>query len=809
MSSLTQNCDGNYLAKLNIIPVIDHSVVSQAQAAQPETAPPPPPTQRPTLKTKPKTNLKTVRRIPKPVSKTLLPTVINLNPRSLYGRLKELKILIQEYKGDLVCVSESWNRENLPLNQIVDIPGFKVFENCKQRDKRGGKPMIIANTDKYVVRQLCPSLFTVPASVEAVWVLVRAKTDSSHRREVKNIIVCSYYFSTTITKADILLDHLAQSYNILRSKYGPDAHYILCADSNHLDLSQIIRLSPDFKQVVNVPTRLNPPAVLDTIITSLAHYYESPVAKPPIESDSQSGKPSDHLVVVWRPLYQHINENRRKYRSVSHRPLTERGICEYGRWLISHDWNQIYQMQSIDDKVETFHNILMQNYFEIFPLKKIKVSSDDKPWYTSELKKIDRLKKREFDKHHKSAKWKQLQETYKKLLVNEKEKYYKNIVQDLKTSDPRKWYAKVKRMTGKDEIKGSVNVEEIEILSEIEQANKISEFYANTRNQFPPVMKSHFPDFYVNSESNDPTSLLILPSKIPQIIKKMNKKAATVEGDLPMKLLVEFANEISLPLTHIINSIFEKKTYPKMWKHEIITPVPKIYPPSSIQQLRPISGLMNCAKIMDKLLAEYMISDMGDRFDKQQYGNEKGMSLNHLLIDMLHKIHSGLDKNSANNKMAAILTMVDWSQAFERQNHKLGIQSFIDNGVRPSLIPVLISFFQERNISVKWKGVFSKHIEVTGGGPQGGTAGGILEYLSQSAGNLSFLNEDEGFKFIDDASMVEIVNLFLAGLASINPKVQVPSDISAENLFLPQTNFATQSHLNAIDECRIQRDETE
>ena len=60
---------------------------------------------------------------------------------------------------------------------------------------------------------------------------------------------------------------------------------------------------------------------------------------------------------------------------------------------------------------------------------------------------------------------------------------------------------------------------------------------------------------------------------------------------------------------------------------------------------------------------------------------------------MLNKILTSIDKNTVNEKYAVILTMLDMAQAFERQSHSLGVQSFIDQGVRPSLIPVLISFF--------------------------------------------------------------------------------------------------------------------
>ena len=65
--------------------------------------------------------------------------------------------------------------------------------------------------------------------------------------------------------------------------------------------------------------------------------------------------------------------------------------------------------------------------------------------------------------------------------------------------------------------------------------------------------------------------------------------------------------------------------------------------------------------------------DMNKYRDKQQYSNEKGVSLNYLLIKMLHKILTAVDKNTANDKYAVILPMLDMSQAFERQSHSLGV----------------------------------------------------------------------------------------------------------------------------------------
>ena len=98
---------------------------------------------------------------------------------------------------------------------------------------------------------------------------------------------------------------------------------------------------------------------------------------------------------------------------------------------------------------------------------------------------------------------------------------------------------------------------------------------------------------------------------------------------------------------------------------------------------------------------------------------------------MLHKILTAVDKNSQSEAFSVIIGMIDWKQAFDRQCHKLGIQSFINNGVRSSLIPILINYFMNRKMKVKWNGCTSKEKHLNGGGAQGGLLG-ILEYLSQN-----------------------------------------------------------------------------
>ena len=105
---------------------------------------------------------------------------------------------------------------------------------------------------------------------------------------------------------------------------------------------------------------------------------------------------------------------------------------------------------------------------------------------------------------------------------------------------------------------------------------------------------------------------------------------------------------------------------------------------------------------MEKILAILMIEDMKENLDPSQYGNEKGISIQHYLINMVHRILTALDTNNNKEKYAVIASLIDWKDAFPSQCPKLGIESFIQNGVRPSLIPILINFFQDRRMTVKW-----------------------------------------------------------------------------------------------------------
>ena len=703
--------------------------------------------------------------------------------------------MMEQMDVDICCISESWDRDNLPLEDIIQMEGYKVIKNVVQRNRKGGKPALVINEDKFIVKQLCPDVITVPVTVEAVWSLVIPKNLAGNSR-VRKIAVASVYY-TKATKRSEFIDHISEAYTLLSAKFGPNLDFAICGDFNRLNIKPILNLSPNLKQLVTVPTRRNPDAILENIISTLEYFYLAPFTISPLDNDeNKNGKPSDHLPVVFKPI-DDIANCRNKYRTIKFRPLPQSGLDQFENWIKEQNWSEIYDLETAHLKAEKLQSMLLTQLDACLPEKTLKVNENDKPWVNLQVKRIDRQRKKEYSKHKRSKKWKYLDELFNQKSVEAMESYYTNIVEDLKTSNVGKWYSKLKRMSSDDRTKcDQVNVLSLNDLPHDDQAEKIADSFAQVSNEYEPLKSE---DIDINQAKNSKPFLWITRKKICHKIRKMKAKTSTVIDDIPWKIVAEFSSYLSYPLEDIFNRSVRHGEYANIWKLEIVTPAPKVYPPASEDELRKISCTKNFSKIFENILAEYLIEDMKPTSDPAQYGNEKGISVQHCLVKMLDAIHTQLDTNNTSEAYATIISMIDWSKAFDRQCPKLGVQSFIRNGVRKDLIPLLISFFQNRKMQVKWQGLLSTVRDLPGGGPQGSTTG-LLEYKSQTNNNCDFVPPSKRYKWVDDLSILEMVNLISAGISSYNFNQHVASDVGVDQVYLPSENICTQSYMDRIEQ---------
>ena len=80
-----------------------------------------------------------------------LPTLCNMNPRSVYNKLNEFHTFVEEEQVDCIFLSESWERDYLTLDKVIKLEEHTVVSNVGQRNGKGGRPAIIANHKKFQV----------------------------------------------------------------------------------------------------------------------------------------------------------------------------------------------------------------------------------------------------------------------------------------------------------------------------------------------------------------------------------------------------------------------------------------------------------------------------------------------------------------------------------------------------------------------------------------------------------------------------------------------------------------------------------
>ena len=122
-------------------------------------------------------------------------------------------------------------------------------------------------------------------------------------------------------------------------------------------------------------------------------YYLSPFTMPPLDNDDdKDGKPSDHLIVLMRPI--NADEPKRKsFKNITFRPLPESGLFQFGVWLKKQKWESVIGATSAHDKAKILQSLLIENLDKFLPQKTIKICSEDQPWYTEKLKKMSRRMK--------------------------------------------------------------------------------------------------------------------------------------------------------------------------------------------------------------------------------------------------------------------------------------------------------------------------------------------------------------------------------------------------------------------------------
>ena len=119
----------------------------------------------------------------------------------------------------------------------------------------------------------------------------------------------------------------------------------------------------------------------------------------------------------------------------------------------------------------------------------------------------------------------------------------------------------------------------------------------------------------------------------------------------------------------------------------------------------------------------WLMDYVGDKLDWAQYGGLRGNSISHYLIEFTNFI---LYNQDLKNPQAVLAMCIDFSKAFNRQNHNTLIKILSDLNVPNWLLKLIIAYLKDRELILRYKGKSSKSKSLPGGTPQGTRLGMFL-----------------------------------------------------------------------------------
>ena len=729
-----------------------------------------------------------------------VPLCVVTNPRSAWNKINNIRTFLRQVGPDFMILSEHWGRKK-PLENALKSQHYKICESSRgirgipTRGRNGNQAVSVTGGGVAIV--YCEQNFHVedahvdsPEGIEAVWLILTPK--EAEAETVKKILVGGIYIAPRSLFKQATIDHIIETMFCVQSRYGCQVRFLISGDFNKVSIEDILESNGALHQVCSVATRNQ--TTLELVITDMATMFHPPTTLPPLNQDeNSSGKPADHNVIIVAPRTDLTYKVERHKKKVHVRPQPQSKKDLFMRDMGSKVWPNVFLCEDANDKASNFHTDIIHTLESHLQMKTVNMTSLDKPWFSPALKLMYNEKQNEFFKNGKSPQYLKLRNSYKKARRRAAKTFYPNFVKDLKETKPGQYYKMAKRIGAvQGQNSGDIRIECLDGLNASEQVEEVARAFSEISCQYDPVNLNLLPA-YLPAEK--PPQLNVY--KVYRKIHGQKKTKSTLPIDLPQNLRKEAATFLAEPLTDIYNACLTQGVFPRIWKKEYVTPVPKVKPNEPIKEItdvRKIASTSDYSKIFESFLLEYILEDISEKLSKTQYGGKRGVGTEHLMVKMIDRIKKLQDNPE---QIAVVLKSYDWSGAFDRLDPTNVTTKCIKLGIRSSIIKILIDFLNERKMQVKMNQHTSSSYDLIGGGPQGSLIGQLL-YIIGSDDVAEEVPEDDKYKYIDDLAVLDAVKNPGDKLEEYNVHQHVPSDVATEERFLPSTTFKSQTINNSI-----------
>ena len=209
--------------------------------------------------------------------------------------------------------------------------------------------------------------------------------------------------------------------------------------------------------------------------------------------------------------------------------------------------------------------------------------------------------------------------------------------------------------------RGKLVIKELQGLTDKECAEAVATSFAAVSQEYSKLDRAQLPAFLPAGRPEE-----VSPFQVYERIKNIGKTKSTLPIDLPDKIRKECALDLAIPMCNIINSCLRDGKFPQQWKREWVTPVPKARTGQDIEtcgDVRKVASTSDFAKVFESFLRVWITEDIGNKMDINQFAGKRGSGTEHMLVLMVDRILSLLDRPGMR---AVIKASVDWASAFSR-----------------------------------------------------------------------------------------------------------------------------------------------
>jgi hypothetical protein len=466
---------------------------------------------------------------------------------------------------------------------------------------------------------------------------------------------------------------------------------------------------------------------------------------------------SDHCPVLTST---HTSKKLGKGQEVTKRWITDETYTMLSEQLKLEIWDGM-ESQTIDEATDHLHNTIVKHLDNIAPIEtRFLKPRPVNNWMTPGIKNSIKTSDRMFRQVKQGKLLKETHKTYKKILDSTiqlaRNNYYHNSIISAGNNSRKLWKIVneiVDRKQVRDKAPEVLRENGIEIKGYKQVANEFNKYFASIGQKMANSIP-HEPGFEEHLRFCSYATKLELrrleESEVGAIMKRQMPKLSTGIDDINNKIVKTCWEELSKPMTIIVNKSIEQSYVPALHKKAKIVPLYKKGNKAETGNYRPVSLLPALSKILEKAVCQQVMRFL----NKNQLlcPNQFGFRTRNQTTHVVHSLLNTVAENAINNQ-CTIATFIDLSKAFDcLQYDKLFVKMEGLNFAEET-INWFKSYLNGRQQCVSIENELSDWLPVELGVPQGSILGPVLFLMYINDIN----NSDQTAKFVKFADDTTIL----------------------------------------------------